>query len=60
MEEAKQFLATIIGCDGKLVTEIEMEAKDAGLSWATVRRAKDELKLRSERDGFSGPWIWKR
>ena len=36
------------------VKEIEKEAKEAGLSWATMRRAKDELKLKSERDGYGG------
>jgi len=57
IEEAKQFLAGIIGCDGMAVKEIEKEAKEAGLSWATVRRAKDKLKLKSERDGYGGPWL---
>ena len=51
LEEAKQFLAGIVGCDGKLVKEIKKEAKEAGLSWATMRRAKDDLKFKSERDG---------
>ena len=60
LEEAKQFLAGIIGCDGMLVTEVQDEAKGAGLSWATVRRAKDALNLKSERDGYGGPWLWKR
>jgi RecA-family ATPase len=60
LEEAKQFLSGIIGCDGTLVSEIQSEAKDAGLSWATMRRAKDDLKLKSERDGYGGPWLWKR
>jgi putative DNA primase/helicase len=60
LEEAKRFLADIIGCDGMGVNEIEKEAKDAGLSWATVRRAKDKLKFKSVRDGFGGPWMWKR
>ncbi|HEX2446862.1 MAG TPA: hypothetical protein VHK26_01575 [Methyloceanibacter sp.] len=58
LEEAKQLLASIIGCDGKLVKEIQEEAKGAGISWRTMQRAKDALKLTSERDG--GPWIWKR
>jgi hypothetical protein len=40
LEEAKQFLAGLIGCDGTPVKEIEKEAKEAGLSWATLRRAK--------------------
>jgi RecA-family ATPase len=59
LEEAKQFLAGLIGCDGAPVKEIEKEAKDAGMAWATMRRAKDALKLKSERDGYGGPWVWK-
>jgi RecA-family ATPase len=60
LEEAKQFLAGLVGCDGMSVKEIEKEAKDAGMAWATMRRAKDALKLKSERDGYGGPWLWKR
>ena len=60
LEEAKQFLAGLVGFEGKAVKEIEKEAKEAGMSWATMRRAKDELKLKSERDGYGGPWLWKR
>ena len=58
---AKQFLAGLIGSDGKFVKEIEKEAKDACLSWATVKRAKDALKIRSERDGYGSAvaWMWK-
>jgi putative DNA primase/helicase len=60
LDEAKQLLTSIIGYDGKLVKEIQAEAKDAGISWRTMQRAKDALKLRSERDGYGGPWMWKR
>ena len=60
LEEAKQFLAGLIGCDGTPVNEIEKEAKEAGMAWATMRRAKGALKLKSERDGYGGPWLWKR
>jgi hypothetical protein len=60
LEEAKQFLAGLIGPDGMLVKEIEKEAKEARISWATVRRAKDALKLNSAQVSFAGPWKWKR
>jgi AAA domain-containing protein len=60
LDEAKQFLTGLIGCDGMLVSDIQNEAKGAGMSWATMRRAKDALKLKSERDGYGGPWLWKR
>jgi hypothetical protein len=60
LEEAKQLLTSIIGCDGMMVRDIQKEAKEACLSWATVRRAKDALGLKSEQVGFAGPWRWKR
>jgi hypothetical protein len=59
LEEAKQFLTNLLGSSGIAVKEIEKQAKDAGLSWATVRRAKDALKIKSEREGYGGPWMWK-
>ena len=60
LDEAKQFLVGLIGFDGMPVTDIQKEAKDAGMSWATMRRAKDALRFTSERDGYGGPWLWKR
>ena len=60
LDEAKQFLVGLIGFDGMPVTDIQKEAKDAGMSWATMRRAKDALQFTSERDGYGGPWLWKR
>ena len=60
LEEAKQFLATVIGCDGKPTKEIEKEAKEACIPWATIRRAKDALGLKSVRPGFDSGWVWKR
>lgn len=29
-----------------------------GFSWATVRRAKDELGIKARKDGFEGGWQW--
>jgi len=51
---------TVIGGDPEEGKSQLDEAKGAGLSWATVRRAKDALNLKSERDGYGGPWLWKR
>ena len=60
LEEAKQLLTAhhrVRRQAGEGTTE---EAKEAGISWRTMQRAKDALKLRSERDGYGGPWMWKR
>ena len=43
------------------VKEIEQQAEDAGLKWATIRRAKDALRIEAYHKGF-GPgaaWHWR-
>jgi putative DNA primase/helicase len=56
LEEAKQFLA---GREGMGVKDIEDEAKEVGISLATLRRAKEELEFKSVKEGFDR-WVWKR
>ena len=34
-------------------------AKEADLSWATIRRAADKLGIRRERERFSKVWVWR-
>jgi hypothetical protein len=37
--------------------ELEKRARDAGMSWASVRRAQHVLGVRSRKCG-DGPWLW--
>jgi len=39
-------------------SEIEREARGAGISIETVKRAKDRLGIVSKRDGRTGAWSW--
>ena len=60
-EEAKEFL---VGCLNDGVTEakaIQAAARGAGIAEKTLRRAKAELGIRSEKDGFAQPprWHWR-
>jgi len=41
------------------VRQVESEAKAAGLSWATVRRAVDQLGVTSEKIAFKEGWAWR-
>ena len=41
LDEAKQFLQSIMATGPTPVEDIQKEAKGAGLSWDTVKRAKD-------------------
>src|SRR5215213_77871 len=56
MDEAKEFLRVTLA-DGPIAAkEIERDGKDAGHAWATVKRAKEALKVKSEKDGTA--WMW--
>ena len=59
--DAMRWLKSLLREGGMPVTEFEREARDAGYSWATVRRARQELPVRAEREyiGCNGHWFWK-
>ena len=60
-QEAKAWLQTTLA-DGPLASnEVERQADAAGIKLATLRRAKDALKIHAYREGF-GPgaaWYWR-
>ena len=57
-KEAESFLSDLLA-DGPLsVKKIEKEAKAAGFSWITVRRAKGALGVLSGKRGFDDGWSW--
>jgi hypothetical protein len=60
--EAEEFLLDALA-DGEIaVTDLQADAKQAGLSWATVRRAKDRLGVVAKRESHGrdggGRWTW--
>ncbi len=58
--EAERFLREFLGDGPKAQQTVECEAKGVGISVSTLRRAKQELGVRSRRvrgdDGYS--WVW--
>jgi putative DNA primase/helicase len=61
-DEAIEWLKELLA-EGPLdAKEIRAQAEGAGLTWATVRRAKDRLGIRPERRsegcGGEGKWLW--
>ena len=59
LDEAKQFLQSIMATGPTPVEDLQKEAKGAGLSWDTIKRAKGALGLKSAKVGMTGGWVWK-
>jgi putative DNA primase/helicase len=61
--EAEDFLRELLADGPQPQKEIKAAAEGAGISWATVRRAKDTLAVQAERESEgktgAGRWLWK-
>jgi hypothetical protein len=60
IDEAVEFLRDLLGEGSVPTREVKAEASSAGLTWATVRRAKDRIGITPRREGFGddGVWVW--
>jgi len=57
--QAAEWLRDLLA-DGPMRSEkIKEEGKEAGYSWRTLHRAKDELGIKPYREQFGGAWMWK-
>ena len=56
--DAKEWLSVELLGGPQLSTDLQRMARQAGHSWRTVERAKQELNVESKRDGVSGKWRW--
>lgn len=59
LDSAKDFLYEVLVNGEQPQQTIEAEAKGAGHSWATVRRAKAELHIISSKSIMDKRWYWK-
>lgn len=59
LNEAKEFLLEVL-TDGPMEgSEIEGQAKKAGISKKTLWRAKKSLGVKSKKIAFDSPWFWR-
>jgi archaellum biogenesis ATPase FlaH len=56
--EALDFLRQQLEDEPQPQKALVIEARKHGISWATVRRAKDKLKVQSRRQDANSPWFW--
>jgi hypothetical protein len=61
--EARHFLQMVLANGPMSPKDLQTEAKDAGVSWASIRRVKDDLGIIIERQkvegrGAIGDWQW--
>lgn len=56
--EAESFLSEILSDGPMSANDVKAETESAGLSWATVRRAKDQLGIKPRKAAMDGGWLW--
>jgi putative DNA primase/helicase len=64
--DAEEFLRDLLADGPQPVTEIQLEAEDAGIAWRTLNRAKKAIGVAAERHaecergfGAAGRWYWR-
>jgi len=55
---AKQFLADILSEKDMSTKELQAQARDADIKWATVRRAGTDLEVKKYNSPMLGGWAW--
>jgi putative DNA primase/helicase len=58
LDEAMDFLEEQLRDGGKREPDIKESSEEEGHSWTTVKRAKKELGLVSDKTRFTGGWKW--
>ena len=57
-DEAKEFLRAALADRPVKAPQVLREAKEAGHSERTIRRAKEELGIKAVKEGMDGGWVW--
>ena len=57
-DDAADWLRDLLAHGPCPALDVERDARDAGYSIATVRRAKAAIGVMSRKPAFDGPWVW--
>jgi putative DNA primase/helicase len=57
-EEAESFLRELLAHGPVPAKQVKADADDTGLSWTTVRRAKERLGIKPHKAGMDAGWLW--
>lgn len=57
-EEAADFLRDVLGAGPVRAKAVQKEAREAGISEKTLRRAKKTLGVEAKKQDFAGGWLW--
>jgi hypothetical protein len=58
LTEAKEFLQNALSDGRRLCADVELDATESGISKRTLRRAREELGVDTERQGFGKAGYW--
>jgi putative DNA primase/helicase len=58
-QEVEAWLSELLAQGAIPVQTIKAEAKEAGISWMTVRRAKESLHVLAEKSSYRAGWEWR-
>lgn len=58
VKDAEEFLIDLLRDGWVKTVEIQAAARKAGVSWASVRRAKDDLRIIAKKGLFAAGWGW--
>jgi len=59
LREAEEWLKDFLSEGPQVVPEIQRQSRQAGLAWATVRKARDNIGAATQKTGGRGaPWQW--
>ena len=57
--EAIEFLKEVLKAGPIAAKDVKKEASDAGISSKSLRSAREALRIKPEKAGFEGGWVWK-